>query len=272
MSVTDIPEQTIRVSEDIELNVAQAGEPSTPALLLLHGLYDRWESWDSIIRAFAPHYQTIAPDLRGHARSSKPKSGYALQDYAEDVVGLLDALNVSEVVPIGHSLGALVGAVLAADYPDRVKALVLADPPLEQGEGTREWLSILLEAKRGSPEETYQTIREMNWLIDDEAEWRRQTDWLRATADGPFISMMTMIDEGLAADLYEVLRRVTCATLLIHADPRSGGVLSDAGAELAVDQMQDCLREQFTDTGHSIHLERSDDFVRVVGDFLARTA
>jgi pimeloyl-ACP methyl ester carboxylesterase len=266
MTTSMVREQRITVG-DVHLHVAQAGDKSMPTLLLLHGLFDRWESWDSVIRALAPHYGVIAPDLRGHARSSKPESGYAFQDYVDDLIHLLDKLEISEVIPIGHSLGALVATLLAADYPDRVRALVLVDPPFEQDEGTREWLSVLLEAKRGSLEETYQTIREMYWGLD-ENEWRRQTDWLRATADGPFVALMDMIDQGRTAQLYEVLPRVTCATLLVQADPNSGGSLSDAGAELAVDHIQDCVREKFDDTGHSVHRERPDDFVASVRDFL----
>lgn len=270
MSTTNIQEQRIQVN-DIELHVAQAGERTSPALLLIHGLYDRWESWDSAIRAFAAHYHVIAPDLRGHGRSSKPKSEYAPQDYVADLVGMLDQLEVDVVVPVGHSLGAIVGEFLAADYPDRVRALVLVDPPFEQDQSSREGTNILLEAKRGTEEETYQTIKEMNWMIDDENEWRRETDWLRATADGPFEEVIEMIDDGRAAQFYEVLRRVTCATLILQADPASGGVLSDAGAEMADDHLQDSFRQKFDDTGHSIHLERPDDFVQVVGDFLERT-
>lgn len=270
MSTTDIQEQTVTVN-DVELHFAQAGERTLPALLLIHGLYDRWESWDSTIRAFAAHYHVIAPDLRGHGRSTHPKSQYAPQDYALDLIALLDHLEVDQAVPVGHSLGALVAQFLAADYPDRVRALVLIDPPFEQDESSREGMNILLEAKRGTYEETFNTVSEMNWMIDDENELHRETEWLRATADGPFEWIIETIDTGRTAQFYEVLRRVTCPTLLLQADPDSGGILSDAGATMAEDHLQDCFRQKFDSTGHSIHLQRPDDFVEVVGNFLDRS-
>jgi pimeloyl-ACP methyl ester carboxylesterase len=267
MPVNTIEERTI-TANGIQLHVATAGKPSTPALLLLHGLYDRWETWDPVIRAFAPHYQVIAPDLRGHARSEKPKSGYTPQDYAEDMRSLLDELGVDQVVPIGHSLGALVGEYLAADNIERIRSLVLIDPPFEQNEQTRQWLEVLLEAKRGSEEETFETVKELNILSGNDEEWKRQTEWLRATAEEPFEAMIEMIDTGRAGQLYEVLRRISCPTLILQADPESGGALSDAAVELALNHLQDGERRKFDNAGHSIHLEHPDEFVRVIRDFL----
>jgi pimeloyl-ACP methyl ester carboxylesterase len=269
MSMNGINEQVISTN-GIELHVATAGDPSTPALLLLHGLYDRWETWDPIIRSFSTRFQVIAPDLRGHARSSKPKSGYTPQDYAGDLVGMMDELSVSEVVAVGHSLGALVGEYLAADNIERVRSVVMVDPPFEQTEQSRQWLEVLLEAKRGTTEETYETVKELSILSGDDEEWRRQTEWLRATDDGPFEALVSMIDDGRTAQLYEVLHRVTCPTLILQADPSSGGALSDAGVELALSHLNDGTHVRFDQTGHSIHLERTQEFVQVVSDFLDR--
>jgi pimeloyl-ACP methyl ester carboxylesterase len=267
MPVNSIHEQTI-TANDTKLHVAIAGKPTTPALLLLHGLYDRWETWEPVIRRFAGQFQVIAPDLRGHARSAKPSSGYTPLDYARDMVGLLDELDVDQVIPIGHSLGAFVGQYLAVEDFDRVRGLVLIDPPFEQDEQTRLWLEILLEAKRGSEEETYGTLKELTILAGNDEEWRRQTEWLRSTADGPFEAMIDMIKSGRTAHLYEVLRRVTCPTLILQADPASGGSLSDTGVQLALSHLNDGKHRKFVNTGHSIHLERTDEFVHVVGDFL----
>jgi pimeloyl-ACP methyl ester carboxylesterase len=269
MTIHDFQERTI-TTNGVKLQVATAGKPATPALLLLHGLYDRWETWDPVIRSFSTSYHVIAPDLRGHARSSKPQCGYTPLDYAEDMTGLLQQLDVDQVVPIGHSLGAMVGEYLAADHPDLVRKLVLIDPPFDQNDQTRQWLEILLEAKRGYAEETYETVKELNILSGDDAEWRRQTDWLRATADGPFEAMIEMIDTGQSAQLYEVLCRVACPTLILQADPASGGALSDAGAERALEHLQAGAHRKFENTGHSIHLERTDEFVQVVNEFLER--
>jgi pimeloyl-ACP methyl ester carboxylesterase len=258
-----------RVSTNgITINLAIAGDPSAPALLLLHGLYDRWETWEPVIPSLAARFHVLAPDLRGHARSDHPDHGYTFRDYADDILGLLDSREISQVVAIGHSLGALVAARFAASWPDRTRALVLVDPPLEQNQDTRTWLQILLDAKREPESETYEIIKELNIMSGDEHEWSRQTDWLRSTADGPFEALIQLIDNEDTAQLVEVLEQISTPTLLMQADPASGGALSDRAADLAMHHLQNARLHRFEGTGHSIHLEQNEAFLQAVEQFL----
>jgi pimeloyl-ACP methyl ester carboxylesterase len=270
MSDVEISERLVSAN-GIEVNVAAIGERSAPVILLLHGLYDRWQVWEPVMRALVGDYRIIAPDLRGHGRSATPDIGYAYHDYVADLVGVLDQLQVRGADVVGHSLGALIAQFLAGDEPDRVRALILVDPPLEQNEQSREWLSLLLEVKRGSEDETYHTMQEISWHLD-EAEWRRQTDWLRATADGPFESLIDDIDENRTNQIFEVLGRVSAPTLLIQADPAAGGTCSDAAADRALSYLRNSTRHRFADTGHSIHRERPDELAATIRAFSPRGA
>ncbi len=255
------------VANGIRLHVVRCRREGRPALLFLHGLYDRWEIWRPAMMALAPEYDLIAPELRGHGRSDWPEYGYRLSDYVADAIDLLDRLAVREVVVIGHSLGAAIAALVAAQDTARVRAVVLEDPALEQSDGAAEWLEMLLDAKRGTPEETYALISEMRW-DRDEADWRRETEWLRGTADGPFLAMRDQLDRDV--DLFAALERITCPVLLLHADPMAGGALSESGAERARQALRDGVYQRFPDTGHSIHHERPAEFVEIVSDFLRR--
>jgi pimeloyl-ACP methyl ester carboxylesterase len=218
--------------------------------------------------AFAAEYDLIAPDLRGHGKSDWPERGYGLSDYVADAIGLLDTLAVRDVAIIGHSLGAVIAALFAVNDPARVRAVVLVDPSLEQSDDVHDWLEMLLDAKHASPEETYALISEMHW-DRDEADWRRETDWLRGTADGPFIAMRDRLDRDV--DLFAALEQITCPVLLLQADPMAGGALSDAGAEHARAALCDGSFQRFPETGHGIHQERSAEFTAVVAEFLRRT-
>lgn len=251
----------------IRLHVVREPREGRPAILFLHGLYDRWEVWRPAMAALAAEYDLIAPDLRGHGESEWPDDGYRLSDYVADAIGLLDALAVQDVAVIGHSLGGVIAALVAASDPARIRAVVLEDPALEQGDGQAEWLEMLLEAKRGSPEETYALISEMRW-DRDEADWGRETEWLRGTADGPFIAMRDQLDRDI--DLFAALERITCPVLLLQADPLAGGALSDRGAERARQALRDGSYQRFPDTGHGIHQERPAEFVDIVAEFLRR--
>ena len=106
------------------------GEPGGPPLVLLHALGEDATSWDAVATRLAPHYSLLTLDLRGHGASDRPGL-YSHELMRDDVVGVLDALGLTDVVLVGHSLGGVVGYLVAMQQPDRVARLVIEDvvPP-----------------------------------------------------------------------------------------------------------------------------------------------
>ena len=94
-------------------------------LVLLHGAWasQRWWRWQ--IPALSRHYRVIAPDMRGHGRSSDRTDGYPLQAYVEDLDELLHELGVQETTLVGWSMGGMVALQYSLQYPLKVRALVL---------------------------------------------------------------------------------------------------------------------------------------------------
>ena len=99
-----------------------------PPLVLMPGLTANASSFDGLIKAgLSPALRVLALDLRGRGLSQKPDSGYSLADHAADVLGLLDALELRQVVLGGHSFGGLLSIYMAAKNPERVSKLVIID-------------------------------------------------------------------------------------------------------------------------------------------------
>jgi non-heme chloroperoxidase len=67
----------------------------------------------------------VIPDLRGTGRSDRPESGYALDDYAGDVMAIADQEGLERFVLIGHSAAGQLAQYLAARHPERVRGLVV---------------------------------------------------------------------------------------------------------------------------------------------------
>lgn len=262
---SNLRERSIRAN-GIRLRVLDGTATDKPPLLLLHGLYDRAECWQPVVDALAERFGLIMPDLRGHYRSDWPESGYALRDYAEDAVGVLDALEIPQADVLGHSLGALVAMELASLAPERVRDVVLEDPPSERDEHTRTWLGALLSAKHYTAEQTYIALHGIH-PGQSETELRRETEWLRATADGPFLALIESCGMG-DAGFVETVAGLSHQILLLQADPLYGGALLPAHARAAVTAHGHCRLVQFHDTGHMIHRERPVEFVEAVAGFL----
>src|SRR5262249_8737538 len=78
-------------------------------------------------------HRVITPDLLGHGRSSRPQDMtlYSMRQFGEQVVALLDHLDIDEAVIGGASLGANTALQVAVDRPDRVRAMVVEMPVLD---------------------------------------------------------------------------------------------------------------------------------------------
>lgn len=85
-----------------------------------------WVPW------LARRFRVIRMDLRGHGASSDPGPGYRFtkQDFHQDLLGLLDTLRIDKVHYIGESIGGLIGATAAAQYPERFRSVTLISTPL----------------------------------------------------------------------------------------------------------------------------------------------
>jgi pimeloyl-ACP methyl ester carboxylesterase len=97
------------------------GEP----LLFLHGFSGSSQDWMASIGALRNQFQCIAPDLRGHGRSSILLKPFRHQEAADDMLALLDHLGIATCKGLGISGGGNVLLHMATRQPGRIKAMVL---------------------------------------------------------------------------------------------------------------------------------------------------
>jgi pimeloyl-ACP methyl ester carboxylesterase len=100
-----------------------------PPLLLVHGWPETWYAWRLLMPALARDFQVIAVDQRGIGLTDKPQDGYDTGTLAGDLVALMDALGHERFAVVGHDTGLIISYALAADHPDRVDRLVVAEVP-----------------------------------------------------------------------------------------------------------------------------------------------
>jgi 3-oxoadipate enol-lactonase len=119
-----------------------------PPVLLIHELGGSGESWSGVLPLLAVARRAIAPDLRHAGRSEKPPGSVELDDLADDLAALLDALRVDAVDVVGSALGSLVAVVLALRHPGRVRRLVLCACAPEISDAARDYLATRAERVR----------------------------------------------------------------------------------------------------------------------------
>jgi pimeloyl-ACP methyl ester carboxylesterase len=118
------------------------GDPSAEPVLLLHGTGGSAMLWDDVATRLLTDRCVVAVDLRGHGESSRPTPpSYRFADYARDVRDVARSLGSAPAVLAGHSMGALVAILLAAEGDLPIRGLAILDieaaPPVHQVEHLR---------------------------------------------------------------------------------------------------------------------------------------
>jgi pimeloyl-ACP methyl ester carboxylesterase len=256
---------------NVTLNVA-VGPPNGPPVLLLHGVTRRWQDWRVLLPSLTFDFQAHALDFRGHGRSGRAPGSYRVVDYVPDVLAYLRQAIELPAVVVGHSLGGMVAAAVAAELPGRVRALVLEDPTFAMtGDRIGEtsfpdlFRAFLPHAGSARPvaeiaaELAEAPIHQPDRPVPARLGEVRDAVNLRTSAAGlkhldP--DVLTAPLAGRWLDGYDVpatLARVACPTLFLQGDFAAGGALPDEyAAELAA-ALRDVALVKLPGIGHNIH-------------------
>jgi 3-oxoadipate enol-lactonase len=126
------------VSETIDarglrVNFEVTGSSRAPVVVLSHALGTDLGLWDPQAEAMAKTFRVLRYDTRGHGRTQVTPGPYSIDLLAGDLIALLDSLEIQRVHIAGVSLGGFIGQWVAANAPDRVDRLVLANTAARVG-------------------------------------------------------------------------------------------------------------------------------------------
>jgi pimeloyl-ACP methyl ester carboxylesterase len=112
------------VVQNRNIHYVETGEGQP--VLLIPGAWSTYRYWNRITPLLSKHYRLLALDYLGAGDSDKPGSGftYTVEEQADLIAGMIEALQVSKVHIIGTSYGGSIALNLAARYPDRVGKIV----------------------------------------------------------------------------------------------------------------------------------------------------
>ena len=107
----------------IQLNYQASGDAHGPVVVMSHSLAATHAMWDPQMDVLKD-YRIIRYDMRGHGESDAPAMDYSLEMLADDLFGLMDALEINQAHYIGLSMGGMIGQIVAYDFPQRTQSLV----------------------------------------------------------------------------------------------------------------------------------------------------
>jgi predicted dehydrogenase/pimeloyl-ACP methyl ester carboxylesterase len=261
------------IANGINLHYYRTGG-NKPPLVLAHGFSDNGLCWTPVARVLERDYDVIMFDARGHGLSDAPDEGYADEDRAADLVGLIQALGLEKPAVMGHSMGASTVAVAAAQYPDVIGKAILEDPPWRDegslGDRTpeemeawvKEWHERLLADKDKSREALIARVREESptWSEAELGPWAESKRQLSPKVLHRSARPRT--------PWREVAEKIACPTLLITADNEAGAIVSPETAEEAAELNANIQVVHIEGAGHSIRREAFKPYMQAVWDFL----
>lgn len=233
--------KTLHLDEpDVDIFCFEAGPPSAPAVVMVHGLGDEADTWRYTIPPLAETYHVIALDLPGFGRSGHPKRAYTPAFHQKAILSLMDALHIDidRAFLMGSSLGAILSHSIAIDHPNRLSGLVLVDgallQPDEMGDKSLQMMRIPLLGElfytylRFSPDAAYESLKNVYHDLDSLPKadrdflFRRvnRRVWSNGQRRAYFSTLRNLIPwvKAIQKDLPELLHDLTLPTLIIRGE------------------------------------------------------
>jgi pimeloyl-ACP methyl ester carboxylesterase len=185
------------------MDVAPTGQGNGRTVVIFHGNNFAGFYFGGLIDVLRKEgFRVVVPDQIGYGRSSKPIIPYNFHDWARNTRLMLQSLNIEKVTVIGHSMGGMLAARFATQYPAMTERLVLYNPiGLVDPRFDRPWDSPD-EAYKRNLASTYQTIRAsiMRYVAHNPAAWTPEFEqytriryaWT-LSADWPRLAMVQTI-------------------------------------------------------------------------------
>jgi pimeloyl-ACP methyl ester carboxylesterase len=244
---------------DGRLHVDDGGQGGVP-VVFVHAFAGASGDWAAQLAHLRPTRRAVAIDLRGHGQSDPPRSGsYAVSAFADDIGAVVDGLGLKRFVLVGHSMGGSASIAYAGAHGDRVASLVLVGTP---GQASPEQASKVMT----SMQTDYEKVSDGYWKsllagAQPDVEARIRGEMQRV----PREAALSIIGAIFAFDPLPPLRAYTGPKLLV--DTPHG-----EGPQSLHTQAPDIAEKVITGTSHWPHMDKPDEFNRILDEFLANAS
>jgi 3-oxoadipate enol-lactonase len=259
---------------DIELYYEIHGPPQAPPIVFIGGWASyRWV-WFRQIPTISKRYRCIVFDNRGAGRSSKPDYPYTIKMFADDTVGLMEALEIEDAHIIGISMGGLIAQQIAISYPDKLRSLIIVSShfggsnyvPMDD-----KTMALLIAV----PTETIslEQAREMRyratfspWFLKENRDVIAQIDGWASRLPTPLFAQVNQAAATNAFNSESELNQISAPTLILHGD--SDLAVPTKNGELLAERIPNSKLVILEGASHFCIIEKYEEFNTEVMKFI----
>ena len=251
------------------IHFERAGD-GMPVIFLHAGVADS-RMWEPQIKAFAKHFDVIAPDMRGFGKSELPPERWSP---VADILGLIDELALKPAHVVGCSIGGRLAIDFALEHPERISKLVLVGPGIGGMKFDEKYAELWSEVEAADTAGDMDAVNraEMHLWLDGP---RRRRGYVRQPLRDLFLAMnggnfnsdfKAAPQDELDPPAIERLSEISAPTLVMVGD-EDVPTIFDAVAKL-LEEVPHARKAVIHDAAHLPNLEHPDEFNRLVLEFL----
>ncbi len=240
-----------------------------PILLLHAGVADH-RMWEPQMRAFASHFDCIAPDLRGFGKSELPAGKWSP---VADLLALVDQLRLKPAHIVGCSIGGGIAIDFALEHGGRMSKLVLVGPGVGGVHFGAKYPGLFADMEAAEKAGDHRAIQEADarlWLDGPKRPMGHVKDPIRKL----FFEMNSNFDsdfenapiDSIDPPAAERLHEITAPTLIVVGDEDAPPIFD--AVELLMEKVPHARKAVIHDAAHLPNLEHPDEFNRIVLEFL----
>jgi esterase len=263
-----------------QFNYQLLGPENGRRWVFLHGLMGYALNWRRIATGLQQTERILIYDQRGHGKSWKPLTGYAAEDYAQDLHLILEELGWEKIILVGHSMGGRNALEFAHLFPEKVDRLVIEDigpegdpkavdyyhwlfglipTPFDSKLKAKEFFLNEFKSKVQGRSQNPETLGQYLYsnIIDREdgkADWRFSKE-----------AMIASVVQGRAQDRWSELRALPMPTLVIRGE--NSGELSRQTFEHMVLANPRIEGVEISNAGHWVHSDQPEEFLQAIRKF-----
>ncbi len=252
------------------INLAYTDQGRGMPVVLLHAFPQNRAMWAPQVEALSKTHRIIAPDFRGFGESDAPQGPYTLDQFADDVAGLLDHLTIQRAVFVGLSMGGYTLFAFYRKYAARVTGVVLADTKAqadtEEGRAGRFAMAQTAQTNGAGAVADIMLPKLLSPIAlqtKPDLVQRVRTAIEQTQVSGIAGALMAMAERP---DSVSLLTQIARPTLVITGE--LDGPTPPADGKLMAETIPGARMEIIPQAGHLSNLEQPEAFNRALLDFL----